>query len=192
MTKFSSQSPYSYHKNSHQLEDRIQPLAWGREQQWRHGCWHGWLQILRRPCGSWWKETRRNCQSSPWFGTRKSSLCPVWSGTLCRTLHPATSLTSAVGHSCNTNQRRFSLSKAKVNSRYCSFAFRWALFYKCMKLWKSKTSWNLYHVKSRGSSILLKTLTWTKSFVVALIRGPGNFPLMVVTCSDKHCTVSVR
>ena len=44
----------------------------------------------------------------------------------------------------------------------------------------------IYQVKRSGSSILLKTLTWMKSLVVALISGPGNIPLMVITCSKTN------
>lgn len=40
----------------------------------------------------------------------------------------------------------------------------------------------------RGSERLLKTLTWTTSLVVVLMRGPGNIPLMVMTCTFP-CTV---
>lgn len=48
-----------------------------------------------------------------------------------------------------------------------------------------------YHVKSRGSSRLLKTFTWTKSLVVELIRGPGNIPLMVMTWRNRHHRVNL-
>jgi hypothetical protein len=45
--------------------------------------------------------------------------------------------------------------------------------------------------------MLLKTFTWTKSLVVALIRGPGNIPLMVITCMfftqlSNHYIINVQ
>lgn len=40
---------------------------------------------------------------------------------------------------------------------------------------------NITIVNSNGT-ISLNTLIWIISLVVALIRGPGNFPLMRITC----------
>lgn len=39
-----------------------------------------------------------------------------------------------------------------------------------------------YHVKRNGSSRLLNTLTTRLLFVVELMLGPGNAPLMRMTC----------
>lgn len=56
-------------------------------------------------------------------------------------------------------------------------------------LWQTLTKnfrYNSYQVISSSSSNLFLTLTSTLLFVVTLITGPGNLPLIAITCKSKN------